>query len=143
MSDNRPGQGRSTGIPTAIRYRNLEDVDAGPDSRPVLRGNTKIISESSNRVLKVAGGLDVSGAAALRDSLRDWLTEQPELLVDLSGADSCDAAVLQVLCAARKSAARLGKPFQVISPSATLLETSAALGLRLEDWAAPEATDAI
>jgi anti-anti-sigma regulatory factor len=61
------------------------------------------------------------------------------LRLDLSGVDSCDAAVLQVLLAARKSASQLEKPFGVVSLSAAVLETCAALGLPLEELAAQEA----
>jgi anti-anti-sigma regulatory factor len=57
--------------------------------------------------------------------------------------DSCDAAVVQLLCAARKSASELQKPIRVVSWSAAILETCAALGLPLEELAAQESASAV
>jgi anti-anti-sigma factor len=93
--------------------------------------------------LKIAGSLDVSTAGTLCDSLRDCLGWQAELSLDLSNVDSCDAAVLQLLCAARKTAAQLHKPFRVVSWSPAVLETCAALGIALEELAAQEGSGAV
>jgi len=104
---------------------------------------TELTTESSNGILKVSGSLDISTAGELCDSLRDWLGRQPELNLDLSEVDWCDAAVLQVLCAARRIASQLQRPFHVVSWSTAVLETSAALGLPLEELAAQESTGAV
>jgi anti-anti-sigma regulatory factor len=63
--------------------------------------------------------------------------------VDLSGVDSCDAAALQLLCAAKLSASRLRKTFRVVSLSPAVLETCAAIGLPLAELAAQEVAGAI
>jgi STAS domain len=54
-------------------------------------------------------------------------------MLDLFGVESCDAAALQLLCAARKSAACSGRRVQVRGISGAVEMTAAALGLSLEE----------
>jgi anti-anti-sigma regulatory factor len=84
------------------------------------------------------GPLDISAAGKLRDALRECLSRQPELLLDLSDADACDASILQLLWAARKSASECHKRFSVVSSSDAVRETGAALGLSLDEVTAQE-----
>ena len=68
-----------------------------------------------------------------REALRASLAQQPELEIDLRSVGACDAAGLQLLAAARKSAEAAGKPFRLVGPvSSVVSETAAALGIRLE-----------
>ena len=103
----------------------------------------QITAESSGGVLKVAGVLNIAVADAMRDSLRDWLASHPDLRLDLSGVESIDTAIVQLLRSARKSALKLGKPFLVLSISAAALETRAELGLTPEDPVLEEESDAV
>lgn len=94
-------------------------------------------NDSISGELKISGTLDIDAANALREALLDCFLHQPEvaahsLQVDLSGVDTCDAAALQVLLAARKDASAAGTAFRVNAPSQAVTETAAALGLSID-----------
>jgi anti-anti-sigma factor len=85
-------------------------------------------------VLSIAGALDIDAAHSLRDALLECLSHQPEVALDLSGVNACDAAALQVLLAAQRNAAALGKAFRIAGDSRPVTEAASALGLSLEAY---------
>jgi anti-anti-sigma factor len=91
------------------------------------------ISRQGEGVVQVGGDLHISEAEDLRRALIDELTTLPALVLDLSQVNSCDTASFQLLCSLRKSAERCGKEFRISAPSPAMRETSAILGMSLED----------
>jgi anti-anti-sigma factor len=83
------------------------------------------------------GALQIAAAADLRDALRESLAESDELTLDLAGVDGCDAAGLQILLAARRSAAESAKRLRLVGLEGGVAEAAAALGLRPEALAEP------
>jgi phospholipid transport system transporter-binding protein len=83
--------------------------------------------------VQVTGELHIGDAEQLRSALARELMAATALVVDLSGVDSCDAASMQLFCSLRKSAERDGKQLQILEPSTAMCETSAIIGLSLED----------
>jgi anti-anti-sigma regulatory factor len=78
--------------------------------------------------LKISGTLDIDATNSLRDALLDCLLHQPEVGVDLSEVDACDAAALQILFAARRDSAAAGKAFRATASEA-VTGVAEALGL--------------
>jgi anti-anti-sigma factor len=91
----------------------------------ILRGDQGIV--------RAIGDLHISDAEELRSCLLCELKAAPELILDLSGVDSCDTASFQLLCSLRKSAERDGREFHISALSAAMREAGAVLGLSLEN----------
>jgi anti-anti-sigma factor len=99
----------------------------------------EITKDESRQTMSIAGALEIGSAEELRDNLRDFLDRTPCPILDLSRVGGVDAAALQVLCAARKTAERSGKVFQIAAVSAAITNKSEALGLSLADLGAASA----
>jgi len=84
-------------------------------------------------MMSIAGALEIGAAEELRNALRDFLDRAQRPSLDLSQVDGVDAAALQVLCSARKTADRSGKHLEIAAISAAVRTTSEALGLSLAD----------
>ena len=69
---------------------------------------------SAPKVLKPSGSLNVDRAAALQAEFSSALGEAAHVLVDFSEVEEIDLSVLQILYAARRSAAAAGKEFHLI-----------------------------
>ena len=82
-----------------------------------------------NFVVKIAGALEIAGSELLRQRLIELLREEAPLVVDLSGVQACDTSALQLLCSARKSADRAGKPLSFEGVPEVVTATAAAIGL--------------
>ncbi len=80
-------------------------------------------------VLRISGTLNIDGADSLREALLGCLPEQGGVTVNLREVDACDTAALQVLLAAQKNVAAVGKSFQVREVPSSVTDTAAALGL--------------
>jgi len=92
------------------------------------------ISKEGN-VLHIAGTLEIREAEELLRALRDFVQQEGQPVIDLSGVESCDTAGLQLLCSARKTAAAAGKALQVLDTPPAVQDAAAALGLRLDEVA--------
>src|SRR5262245_61456026 len=68
---------------------------------------------TSTAVLRLEGDLSIRNSAQLASDLLAGLTAPGPLLVDATGLNSLDVAVLQLLIAAHKSARALGKSLTV------------------------------
>jgi anti-sigma B factor antagonist len=84
--------------------------------------------------LRISGRMDIAAAGALRKALANSIQGQQQTVVDLSGVEACDAAGLQLLCAAKKTAAAAGVSFRLVDVSPAVLEASAALGLAPQEF---------
>lgn len=84
-------------------------------------------------VLKVKGTLELSGAEEFHKALCDFLVGPSSLTVDLADVESCDAAGLQLLCSAQKTAERSAKHLRIVGLCRAARETGAALGLAMGD----------
>lgn len=86
-------------------------------------------------VLQIAGTLEIREADELLRALRDFVQDEVQPVIDLSGVEKCDTAALQLLCSARKTALAAGKSLQVIDTPPAVHDAAAALGLRLDEVA--------
>ncbi|MEI9972936.1 MAG: STAS domain-containing protein [Ignavibacteriota bacterium] len=84
-------------------------------------------------VLRIAGDVGINVVEQLHSVLREFVSTAARPTVDLSDVENCDAAVLQLLTSARKTAERANKPFDFAGVSAAVLDASAVLGLSLHD----------
>jgi anti-anti-sigma factor len=66
------------------------------------------------KVMQLSGSLNVDRASGLQKELSSALGEADHVLVDLSGVEEIDLSALQILYAARRSAAAAGKEFHLI-----------------------------
>lgn len=84
-------------------------------------------------ILSIEGALEIGDAEELRNALREFLVLASRPTLDLSRVDAVDAAALQVLCSARKTAERSGKLLEIAAPATAVRNQSEALGLSLAD----------
>ena len=67
--------------------------------------------QESREVLTISGAVTVQRAAELKAVLVDALARAGRVAIDLSGVTEVDLCGLQLLCSARRTAARSGKRF--------------------------------
>jgi len=79
-------------------------------------------------MLNITGVLEISRVEELRPQLLALL-EMPAPSLDLGGLTGCDTAGLQLLLAARRSAASDGKALALVNPPACLARLANTLGL--------------
>ncbi|MDX2110203.1 MAG: STAS domain-containing protein [Verrucomicrobiota bacterium] len=73
--------------------------------------------------------LTIYTAGILQPLMLDRIAGPDGLVMDLHGVESCDAAGLQLLCAARKSALIAGRHFQITALSPALVAAMEDIGL--------------
>lgn len=83
--------------------------------------------------LEVDDALTIYDTARLREVLLKWIGAQRDVAIDLSEANKCDAAGLQLLCSIRKTAEHTGKKVRIAGVSRAVLDTMAAAGLKPEE----------
>lgn len=79
------------------------------------------------------GEWSIGNAEELRQLLMESLTRGPDVILDLSGVQACDTAVLQLICSVRKSAVERRRRFQIAALSPAVEEAAAALGLPIRE----------
>ncbi len=99
-------------------------------------------AKQQSGLLKIDGILDISAADELRRELSESLQQESAVSLDLSAVEACDAAALQVLWAAQKTAVRLSKPFGIAASSEQVINTSSALGLPVSSLMLAESASA-
>ncbi len=88
------------------------------------------------------GVLSIRTVQAIRIKLLQALTEHPALTIDCDAAETVDLGFIQLLLAARLSAARLNKPFTLAAPASGALRATLLQGGLLPSEDGPEtATD--
>jgi chemotaxis protein CheX len=94
------------------------------------------ISQSEEgRPLALAGELDIYGADELREALESHVGKTSSIALDLSGVSACDPVAVQLICAARRTAAAAEKPFRIVQLSAPFALACTALGITSEQLA--------
>jgi anti-anti-sigma factor len=76
----------------------------------------------------LTGDLTIYQAGDVVQRLRDWL-DGGVRAIDLAGVEQCDSAGVQLLLAARHTAAGLGQPLAILNPSASVREIFSRYGL--------------
>ena len=92
----------------------------------------QVIRDQSG-ILRLSGSIQISSAEELRTAFRDYIGEAATPIIDLSEADECDTAILQLLISARRTAEHCGKQFELMGLSPDIRDTTAALGLMLTE----------
>ena len=70
---------------------------------------------------RLSGELTIQNAAAQCQQMREWI-DGGVLAIDLSGVDACDSSGVQLLVAARRSAASRGQSLELLRASPAVLE---------------------
>ena len=76
---------------------------------------------STDGASHLTGELTIQHAASQCQRLREWL-DGGVLAIDLSGVDACDSSGVQILVAARRSAASRGQSLELLRASPAVLE---------------------
>jgi len=87
------------------------------------------MSEITSCLLPLKGELTIGKADAARDQLLAALERAQHVMVDLSGVAEFDSAGLQILLAAKKSAAGSGKTLRFTDSSLPVLDVLNLVGL--------------
>lgn len=87
-------------------------------------------------IVRLAGDLDIYNVQAARDALLQHLAGKHGLELDFSGIETCDAAGIQLLVAARRSALAIGEAFSIHAPGPTIEKCGELLGLPPQFWQA-------
>lgn len=85
-----------------------------------------------SQTMSLSGSLEIYDAEETRQAILAHLGTVQELVLDLSGVESCDVAGAQILCAARQSAVLAGKPYRFEPINSGLAEAWTGLGLSLD-----------
>jgi phospholipid transport system transporter-binding protein len=80
-------------------------------------------------VLQLPGPLEIYTVLDVRNLLLDAIQQKPAVNLDLSQVKACDAAGLQLLCAARKAAQSAARPLRIVCGSPSVLDACSAIGL--------------
>ena len=80
-------------------------------------------------LVKATGPFTIYEAAALREAMLAAFESPEGLTLDLSGVTECDTAGVQLICAARISSRKTGKPFQVRAVSEAVTQAMEGVGL--------------
>ncbi|WP_066713788.1 MULTISPECIES: STAS domain-containing protein [Sphingomonas] len=83
--------------------------------------------------LALSSRLDTGAAGPLRQSLKKLVEERAPLAIDGSAVEQIGQACLQVLYAARASAAEQGLSYQLTNPSEPLVEAASLAALAVFD----------
>jgi anti-anti-sigma factor len=86
------------------------------------------ITSDASGALHFAGALDIYGADAAREALIVLVREHAAPVLDLQAVETSDAAGVQLLCSANKSAAQSGKRLTFFQPSPALILCCESLG---------------
>ncbi|HVW93343.1 MAG TPA: STAS domain-containing protein [Devosia sp.] len=76
------------------------------------------MSGATSHIIELRGNLGVRDAARLAQALLQALERYAAVTVDAGALESADISILQVLAAARKSAAKAGRPLALTSGEA-------------------------
>ncbi len=83
--------------------------------------------------LKIDGEMTIEAAASLHKSLVVYFDGYDDLILELAHVEKCDAAGVQLILSARKTAALMNKTFTVANVSLAVIEGFARSGLQPEN----------
>jgi len=89
----------------------------------------EITLQRETNTLRFAGDLDIDNGEAVRHALLEHLAVQSGLELDCSCVEACDAAGIQLLLAARRSALAVGKTFSILAAAPAIDKCAEMLGL--------------
>jgi anti-anti-sigma factor len=89
----------------------------------------QITLQRETNTIEFAGDLDIYNAEAARDALVEQLAGEHGLALDCRRVETCDAAGMQLLVAARRSALAVGKAFSMQAPAPAIEKCAELLGL--------------
>ena len=98
----------------------------------------QVTSGRDSSTICAAGDLDIYNVEATRERLLDHLADKAGLELDLAGVETCDAAGLQLLVSARRSAVAGGKLFRILNPAPAVKQCGELLGVKPETWHSPD-----
>jgi len=87
------------------------------------------ITAVGSHTLRLAGNLDLYTVESAREALLQQFADKPRLEIDLDGVESCDVSGVQLLLAARRTAAVSGKSLSVHPVSQAVANCGALLGI--------------
>jgi anti-anti-sigma factor len=82
-----------------------------------------------NGTLCLAGTLDMYAAETLHRTLRETVSDKAEICLALGDVESCDLTAIQLLQAARQSAAARGKAMRIEKVSPAIRQCLSQIGL--------------
>ncbi len=89
----------------------------------------QITASEDTHIVRLAGDLDLYGVAAARESLLYHLARNRGVELDLGAVTGCDAAGLQVLISARRTAEASGGTFRIHTAAPEIGKCAALLGV--------------
>ena len=98
------------------------------------------VNKVGEDTIKVSGCLDVTSVAGYRDAVIGLMDEVSEPVIDLSDATVVGSAVIALLIAWQRHAAKGDKPLRFTDPPANLVDIARACGV--EDFIALSGEDA-
>ena len=84
-------------------------------------------------ILKIGTALSIYEAAGLRDELISHLENHEHLILELGEVQKCDAAGIQLLYSAWKTADTVGKTVTIRNPSSAILKIMKEMGVNSEE----------
>jgi anti-anti-sigma factor len=90
--------------------------------------------QKETHTIQLTGDLDIYNVETTRDALAALLADGQGLDLDLSGVESCDAAGVQLLLAARRSALAAAKTFSVRTSAPAVTKCGELIGLPPQSW---------
>jgi len=91
----------------------------------------QVTAVSGTNTVRLVGELDIYHVEVARAALLQQLAVQPGLTLELDGVEACDAAGLQWLLAARRSAEAARKPLVFSAPTPAIGQCAMLLGVDL------------
>lgn len=91
----------------------------------------EILQTGTDRAWKICGAVEIADVEELHEALCRIIGGDTHVTIDLAEVECCDAASLQLLKCAAKSAERLGGQLYLRSPSSAVEAGCAVLGLSL------------
>jgi anti-anti-sigma factor len=83
--------------------------------------------------LKITGDLTIAAATVQQAILAGFISQGPDLALDLSEVHECDTAGLQLIYSLRRTVLRRKERLQIVAVSPEIQELAAALGLRIQE----------
>lgn len=97
----------------------------------------RVTTVPGTNTVRLVGELDIYSVEAARAALLQHLGDQPGLTLELANVATCDAAGLQWLLAARRSAEAARKPLVISTQSPAIGQCAVLLGVELEPLQRP------
>ncbi len=92
------------------------------------------ITDSQEGVVTVSGSMTIYEAAPLRETFLEALTAKGGLHLDFGGITEIDTAGVQLVCAAKISAAAAGASFDIVAASEAVRKAFSLAGFDPTEW---------